>query len=37
MYGMTIVNNAVFYNLKLAKRVDLKSSHHNKKISNYVR
>ena len=37
MYSMvTIVNNAVTY-LKVAERVDLKSSHHKKKLfCNYV-
>ena len=36
MYSVvTVVNNTVY--LKIAKRVDLKSFHHKKKMCNYVR
>ena len=29
---VTAVNNTVFHNLKIAKRINLESSHHKKKI-----
>ena len=38
MYSMvTLVNSALFYIWKLLIRIDFKSSHHKKKMCNYMR